>query len=437
MESINEPIISVGILSSDSITITFSDNYKYAENDKTISQTHIFSVKNQTIFIDGKASDDAKKLDFISTNANATFQIHDVVIGIGFHWQRTETQTFSGNLTIMVDGDKIWAINRLRIEDYLFCVIASEMSASSSLELLKAHAVVSRSWLMAQISRHNDIAVHTIEDANKGYYVRYYDRDDHKLFDVCADDHCQRYQGLTRANNPTVRKAIEATRGILITYNDEICDARFSKCCGGKTELFETCWQDEHKNYLLYFVDNNKISNDLDLTNEVNAVNWIKSQPDAFCNTQNAKILKQVLNSYDQETPDFYRWRVVYTADELSEIFNRKSGFDIGKIVDFEVIERGPSARIKLLKIVGTKRTITIGKELEIRRLLSRSHLYSSAFTVEKSTDGEIFTFIGAGWGHGVGMCQIGAAVMAEEGFEYTQIIQHYFRNSKIEKLWN
>ncbi len=424
-------------MSAKSITVSFSDTYKYYNGAKSISGTHVFSIENGHLLLDGKAIDASNSLDFIANDSKSTFQLHDVIIGIGFHWERAEKQTFSGNISIVIDNDKLVAINKLHIEDYLFCVIASEMSATSSLELLKAHAVVSRSWLMAQISRHNDIAVHSNDDAKRGLYVRYYDRDDHKLFDVCADDHCQRYQGLTRANNQTVRTAIDATRGMLITYNNEICDARFSKCCGGKTELFETCWQDEHKDYLLSFIDNSQNSNDLDLTNEANAISWIKSEPKAFCNTKNSKILKQVLNTYDQETHDFYRWRVSYTAEELSEIFNRKSGLNIGKILDFEVIERGPSARIKLLKIIGEKRTVTIGKELEIRRLLSPSHLYSSAFIVEKSTDGETFTFIGAGWGHGVGMCQIGAAVMAEEGFDFLHIIQHYFRNSKIESLWN
>ena len=437
MSLVNEPTISVGVISAEVITVNFLDSYTSIDGSTLFSGTHIFRIKNGHFFMDDNEIVDSKKLEFISTNINSRFELHEVVIGIGFHWQRAETQTFTGDLSIIVDDDKIWAVNRLKIEDYLFCVIASEMSATSSLELLKAHAVVSRSWLMAQLARHNDVAVHSISDDARGLFVRYYDRDDHHLFDVCADDHCQRYQGVTRANNPAVRAAIDATRGLLLTHNGQICDARFSKCCGGQTELFETCWQDEYKDYLTSFVDNELNNNDLDLTIEANAVRWIKSQPKAYCNTNNSKILRQILNSYDQETPDFYRWRVVYNRRELTDIFRKKSGFDIGEIVDLQPIERGPSGRIKLLKVVGTKRSLTIGKELEIRRVLSPSHLYSSAFIVERSDDGETFTFIGAGWGHGVGMCQIGAAVMAENGFEFLYILQHYFRNSQIEKLWN
>ncbi len=402
-----EPIISVGILTAKTVRFTI---------DGKTTECH---YDNGRIKV---GNEYFSKLKY----EPETFTLHDVCIGIGFHWQQTEDQTFEGELEIIpVDGcasgaSKLLVINRLPIEKYLFSVIASEMSATSSLELLSAHAIVSRSWLMAQISRAPRAGEGgTLSQlsflspkrklSKEKMYLRWYDREDHTLFDVCADDHCQRYQGLTRANNGAVKQAIEQTRGMVLAYNGQICDARFSKCCGGQTELFSSCWQDIEVPYLT-------------------------SVTDPFCNTSDENILRQVLNNYDQTTNDFYRWTVRYTQQELTEIVNTKSAIDFGTILDLQPVRRGPSGRIVELKIVGEHRTMIVGKELEIRRLLSPSHLYSSAFTVER--EGTNFVLHGRGWGHGVGLCQIGSAVMSLAGYDYKQILQHYFPNAQLEKQW-
>lgn len=355
-------------------------------------------------------------LEFVPATADATFTLMDVTIGVNFHWERQENQTFGGALRLEVIDGKICAINILPVEDYLMSVISSEMSATAPLEFLKAHAVISRSWVMAQIAHKEKSEVKPI--TGNGLYVRWYDQTAHRHFDVCADDHCQRYQGISRIRNKAVAEAIEATRGmILADENGDICDARFAKCCGGMMEEFSACWADEQKPYLVAKPD---IIDD----------ERSKGISEAFCNTKDKRILGMVLNNYDQETTDFYRWTVHYTTGELSQLIRRKSGFDLGEITDLIPVERGRSHRIILLKIIGTKGTITVGKELEIRRWLSDSHLYSSAFDVEKTTDG--FTLHGRGWGHGVGLCQIGAAVMADRGYSYTEILNHYYNNSQL-----
>ena len=269
--------------------------------------------------------------------------------------------------------------------------------------------------------------------------IRWYDREDHELFDVCADDHCQRYQGITRASNPIVREVIKETRGEVLMDNDTICDARFSKCCGGVTEKFENCWEPVPHSYLTALRDGETPAYP-DLTDEREAEQWIRTSPEAFCNTTDKEILSQVLNNYDQETTDFYRWKVEYTQEELSGLIHRKTGMDFGPIIDLVPLERGSSGRITKLKIVGVRRSFTIGKELEIRRTLSETHLYSSAFVVDKK-DIRLdipsrFILTGAGWGHGVGLCQIGAAVMGAKRYSYRKILTHYFPGASIEKRY-
>ena len=385
------------------------------------------------------------------------FELLDVTIGINFHWERKENQRFLGALKIIVEDGKLTGINVIHVEDYLTSVISSEMSATASLELLKAHAVISRSWLLAQIQKNKEI-----EAAQTGYsamtqtdeeLIRWYDREDHTRFDVCADDHCQRYQGITRASTEIVKQAIAATRGQVLTSDGKICDARFSKCCGGAFEEFQYCWEDVKYPYLQkqrdFKVESGKVKGENavqyplpDLTKEDEADRWIRTSPEAFCNTTDKKILSQVLNNYDQETTDFYRWKVAYTQDELSTLILKRSGIDYGQIIDLIPIARGTSARLWKLKIVGTKKTLTIGKELEIRRTLSNSHLYSSAFVVDKedvSPEGIPGRFIltGAGWGHGAGLCQIGAAVMGEQGYKYDTILLHYYIGANVDKLYD
>lgn len=365
------------------------------------------------------------------------FTITNVTIGIGFHWQQNEDQVFKGEFHLMPTDSGIAAINVLNVEDYLLSVISSEMKATSTLEMLKAHAVISRSWLLAQIEKgrkvqQQQVSYQTsfITDAE---WIKWYDREDHTDFDVCADDHCQRYQGITRATTPLVEQAIHSTRGQILMYQGRICDTRFSKCCGGATELFENVWEPVHHPYLKAIADG---KNDLsvDLTEEEQARSWIASTPDAFCNTTDKSILSQVLNDYDQRTNDFYRWKVTYTAGEVTRLIQDKLGIDFGVVQDMIPLQRGASGRIIRLKIIGTLKTLIIGKELEIRKALSSTHLYSSAFFVEKSgsADSAVFTLHGAGWGHGVGLCQIGAAVMGAKGYPYREILLHYFRGAEI-----
>lgn len=414
------PLVSVGIVGAESITFTLNG---YGEDGSSRTAT----IHNGLIQYDGKAH---TRLCFKPQSPDDSFSLMDVVIGVNFHWQRLETQTFRGSLRLLADGGKIWAINDLPVEDYLESVISSEMSAQSSLPLLMAHAVISRSWLMSQID--GNTAPNT-QASHGDAFIRWYDHTDHTLFDVCADDHCQRYQGITKETSPNVAEAIRRTRGELLTYGDEICDARFSKCCGGAMEEFQYCWDDTPKPYLKGIGDTPEETIP-DLTVEENARQWILSSPNSFCNTTDKRILSQVLNDYDQETTDFYRWRVSYTQEELSKLVEKKLGAGLGTITDMRPLKRGTSGRICELRITGTKKTIVVGKELEIRRALSESHLYSSAFVVEKQ--GDTFTLIGAGWGHGVGLCQIGAAVMGDKGYAYDEILKHYYPGAEIEKAW-
>ncbi len=432
------PEITVGIMSAQ--TIRFALEGAYVLNGQSLTGVHQATFFDGHIEIDRQRFGDGR-VQLCPTDYDAcTFWLYGVTIGVNFHWQREEDQKFRGQLEFIVENGRLTAINRLNIEDYLTSVISSEMSASASLNLLKAHAVISRSWLLTQIcdkckEKSASSCISTDDEI-----VKWYDREEHTNFDVCADDHCQRYQGITRATNANVQKAIQETFGEVATYNGQLCDTRFSKCCGGTFERFENCWQDEAHPYLASGLDAQK--GDLpDLTDELTAIKFIGSSANAYCNTKDISILAQVLNNYDQETMDFYRWKVVYTQDELSRIIRERTSEDYGKIKSLIPIERGTSARLIRLKIVGQKQTKTIGKELEIRRSLSMTHLYSSAFFVETfgaDEEGYPLEFVlhGAGWGHGVGLCQIGAAVMGAQGIDYKSILKHYFSGIEITKLY-
>ena len=403
-----QPNVTVGIVSGQ--RIQFALNAPYTAKGETIEGRQTVEFSEGGILWNGNQY---RELTFTPSSAEASFSLFDVTIGVNFHWERKETQTFLGTLRLVVESDQITAINELPVEKYLASVISSEMKATAGLELLKAHAVISRSWLLAQMRRREDS-----QEQKNGFFsfikkddelIRWYDREDHTIFDVCADDHCQRYQGITKQTSKNVEQALKATRGQILCYGDDICDARFSKCCGGVTEEFQYCWEDMPKPYLV-------------------------SVEDPFCNTDDKEVLSQVLNDYDQETNDFYRWTVEYTVDEISDLVREKMKDDFGTITDLIPLERGKSGRIWKLKIVGTKKTFTIGKELEIRRALSESHLYSSAFDVEKTEKG--FRLSGKGWGHGVGLCQIGAAVMGHQGYKYDEILLHYYRNAEIKRIY-
>ena len=435
-----EPEINVGIVSAKEIHFTLNGHF-FAKGE-TVSGNQVVSFSEGGILWNESLY---RELTFTPQDEQNSFSLYDVTIGLNYHWERQETQVFSGTLKLVVDEEKIVAINILPVEEYLTSVISSEMNANSSMELLKAHAVVSRSWLFAQIEKRK-----ALSGKDEGFfsftktkeeYIRWYDREDHTIFDVCADDHCQRYQGITKATNATVAEAVKATRGRLLMYDKKICDARYSKCCGGATEEFENCWENTHYPYLSSIRDTDKEENLPlpDLTKEEEAERWIRKAPKSFCDTHDKKILSQILNNYDQETTDFYRWKVRYTQEELAELIRTNTKSDYGDIIDLIPVQRGPSGRICKLKIVGSLKTFTIGKEMEIRRVLSSSHLFSSAFVVDKGRlkEGvpEYFLLSGAGWGHGVGLCQIGAAVMADKGYTYEQILAHYFPGSELKVI--
>ncbi len=436
-----EPEISIGIVNAQEIH--FSLNGLFSAKGETVSGNQVVLFSEGGILWNNNLY---KELTFTPQEKDSFFSLYDVTIGINFHWERQETQSFMGTLKLVVDEGKITAINTIPAEDYLISVISSEMNATSSLEFLKAHAVISRSWLLAQIKKRK-----ALEKKDSGFfsitktdneYIRWYDREDHTIFDVCADDHCQRYQGITKASNEMVVKAVEQTRGELLLHGENICDARFSKCCGGVSEEFEYCWENKKYPYLTAIRDNEHSENEIipDLTIEENADKWIRNEPEAFCNTNDKEVISQILNNYDQETTDFYRWNVNYSQEEISELIRENTKSDYGDIIDLIPIERGKSGRICKLKIVGTNKSMIIGKELEIRRVLSKTHLFSSAFVVDKEDikDGIPNKFIlkGAGWGHGVGLCQIGAAVMGEKGYTYDKILLHYYKGAEIKSLY-
>lgn len=434
------PIINVGIMTEKAVSFVFHEEYIHTETGNFLKGEQRVLFVNGNIVYNGKLY---KELFFEPASPSAFFELKAVTIGVNFHWERKEDQRFRGALNLIIDNEGILFINQVDAEEYLTSVISSEMSATASKELLKAHAVISRSWLLAQVEKNAYLA--QSKKKYQSYYrdneqlIRWYDREDHIHFDVCADDHCQRYQGITRASLPIVEEVVRETRGEVLTDGESICDARFSKCCGGVTEQFEHCWEPIPHSYLIAVGDNAK--NELpDLTNEEEADKWIRTSPNAFCNTADKNILSQILNNYDQETTDFYRWQVTYTQKELSDLLHRKTGMTFGDILDLIPLQRGTSGRIEKLKIVGSRRTFTIGKELEIRRSLSETHLYSSAFVVDKEElqydVPQRFTFYGAGWGHGVGLCQIGAAVMSTQGYDYKQILSHYFKGAVIEKRY-
>ena len=435
------PRVKVGIMNEPEVDFVLFGEYRLADGTIVTGEQHAEVTAEGQVAWNGTVAD----VVTFEPSENGYFELKGVTIGVNFHWERKEDQRFSGALHLIVENGKLTAVNVLPVEDYLLSVISSEMSATASLELLKAHAVISRSWLLAQIDKNKRITEEhedykACEEGGEDEMIKWYDREDHVNFDVCADDHCQRYQGITRQSTERVRDAIKATWGEVLTYGGELCDARFSKCCGGVYEEFENCWEPKHYDYLESRRDGEDEMNFPDLTKEAAAEEWILTSPKAFCNTTDKQILSQVLNNYDQETTDFYRWTVEYTQEELAALILKRSGVDYGQILDLQPVARGTSGRLYKLKIVGTKKTLTIGKELEIRRTLSPSHLYSSAFIVERHdvTDGVPGKFVlrGAGWGHGVGLCQIGAAVMGEKGHNYKEILLHYFINANITTLY-
>jgi stage II sporulation protein D len=377
----------------------------------------------------------------LAAQNGGTFTLEEVTIGVRFHWERREEQTFAGDLTVLRGGaGGLVAVNEIPVEAYLASVVSSEMSGEAPLEFLKAHAVASRSWLVAMLGRDKGERAGGGQGAGprEGEVVRWYDREDHDLFDVCADDHCQRYQGITGRVSGKAAEAVRQTRGVLLVHDGRVCDARYHKACGGLTESFATCWEDREVPYLSHVSDSGRPYPPI--RTEGDAERWILSCPDVYCRTNDKELLRRILPAFDQETADFFRWQVSYGREELEAILRTKAGVDFGTLRGLVPLVRGPSGRIRLLRIEGSKATLSVGKELEIRRWLSPSHLYSSAFIVcttrEPSGTPSRFTLYGAGWGHGAGLCQIGAAVMADRGFAAEEILSHYFRGAALVKRY-
>ena len=442
-----EPSVSVAIMSGEEIQYELYGEFYCSCMRKKCSGKYQAKLDNDSIIISNGADtfevEDGVTFtpDDIETDS---FLLRDVLIGKEFHWEQKENQRFLGSFKLLIEDGKLTAINTIPVELYLTSVISSEMNATSSKELLKAHSIISRSWLLAQIDKSKELKssetkYESFKESGEEL-IKWYDREDHTLYDVCADDHCQRYQGITRLHAHNAQSAVASTRGLVLKYEDKICDTRFSKSCGGISESFENVWEPIEHPYLKKIIDYKFEQDDfdLDLTNEQSAEKWIKGNPSAFCNTKNQKILSQVLVDYDRDTTDFYRWKVVYTQKELSGLIHKKTGINFGKILDLVPVERGYSGRLIKMKIVGSEKSLTIGKELEIRKALSETHLYSSAIVVERKNVlkniPQKFVIYGAGWGHGVGLCQIGAAVMGEMGYTFDEILIHYYNDASIKK---
>ncbi|SHJ66098.1 SpoIID/LytB domain protein [Tangfeifania diversioriginum] len=443
----NQPEIEVGIIAKFELKFEISCDFYSEHKEKFPAGEYTALIKNNQIIIRTR-SNEINFGNFLTLSPEkkaSFFELKNVIIGVDFHWEQKENQRFSGILKLIPEGENVRAINVIDLEDYLKSVISSEMSSTSSPELLKAHAVISRSWLLAQIEKTKSLksggGLYQTSHETHDEIIRWYDREDHTTFDVCADDHCQRYQGITKIHSEKALQTVEETRGEVLMFENKICDARFSKCCGGVSENFENVWEPVRHRYLTKVVDSEfGDTTCVDLRQEDEADLWIRNKPHAFCNTTDQKILSQVLPDFDQKTTDFYRWKVEYSQKELSELIKERSGIEFGKIVKLEPLKRGHSSRLIKLKIHGTKKTLTVGKELEIRKWLSKSHLYSSAFVVdhldEKNGIPQKFVLTGAGWGHGVGLCQIGAAVMGEKGYSYKEILAHYFRDAVLNKSY-
>jgi len=441
----NEPTISVGLYEGYTTTRgIFKGQFSVNKLASVQGEFRIEAEANQFVMRDRLGNEIARGHEIVCAPiAGGTFTLRDVTIGVQFHWERKEDQAFEGALRFLRRADgTITAINEISVEQYLKSVISSEMSAEAPIELLKAHAITSRSWLVAMLERQKkfkkiDMPARRSREATDEI-TRWYDREDHRDFQVCADDHCQRYQGVSKIISPAAAQAVDETRGVFLVYENEICDARFSKSCGGVSEAFENAWEDTPIPYLQPISDA-AIQHPL-IHHEAEAEQWILSSPEAYCNTTDGNILRQILPSFDQETTDFFRWKVEYRREELEAILAAKSGINFGALLELAPLQRGPSGRIIKLKITGSEKSVVVGKELEIRRWLSKSHLYSSAFIVrtERNEKGLPMKFIlhGAGWGHGVGLCQIGAAVMATKGFTAEEIVKHYFKNADLKRLY-
>lgn len=436
-----EPKIKVALLQNSPEARLKLTGPFFLPDGRAVSGEHTVSAAGGQILLrdSGKREIIRQKEIFLSPDAStgAYFTVLNITIGIDFHWQRVQEQSFHGALFLSGHSESTFnLINMIPLEEYLASVISSEMSADAPLEFLKAQAITARSWLVAMLAKKE--SVRTLPRQKEDEMLTWQDVNDHQGFDVCADDHCQRYQGITKIISENVALAILSTSGTFLTSQGQICDARYYKCCGGQTDIFSSAWEDQSPPYLQSITDDDHMHSPI--SSETEAADWLFDLPPAYCNTTDKALLRKILPTFDQETLNFYRWQVTYTRRELEDILKKKSGIDFGNLQHIIPLDRGPSGRIYKLKIIGTKRTVVVGKELEIRRWLSDSHLLSSAFVViaEHETYGSVrrFIFHGGGWGHGVGLCQIGAAVMAAKGFKAEDILAHYFTGANLRKLY-
>ncbi|MGB5988470.1 MAG: SpoIID/LytB domain-containing protein [Marinifilaceae bacterium] len=437
-----DPQLKIGICAAQIISINLLNEYYIKNIGTTLFGKYSLTINNKSIELIDSGNNIIHKSNEISFHPSIKerniFEIEDVTIGINFHWEKKEKQKFNGNLKFIIEKDNIRAINTVKIEDYLFSVISSEMNANAPTEYLKSHAIISRSWVLSRIAAENQKDMDFIDNNEKR--IKWYGREEHINFDVCADDHCQRYQGITRACTEAVKEAIKETKGIVLYKDNNICDARFSKCCGGVSEDFENVWENEKISYLSTIIDSENKDLTLDLKKEEDAREWITSETDSFCNVKDKHLLSRILNDYDYSTSNFYRWEIEYSQEELSNLLLDNSNIDFGEIKKITALKRGVSGRIYELEIEGSKKTFTFGKELEIRKVLSKSHLYSSAFIVDykkvkKGIPGK-FILKGSGWGHGVGLCQIGAAAMVYKGYSHEKVLKHYFKGTELKKIY-
>lgn len=438
----HEPVITVGIVDrTESVAVRLDGTYRLADGRRVGPGELRVACRDGRLWCDGALQGEAGELELEPEDQTRCRFVLEATIGIDFHWEQTETEAFLGSLRLVVrDQGHVTVINRVALEIYLTSVICSEMNADSPVEAVRAHALISRSWLLAQLEKKEAGGEKGVRDEKEGEIIRWTERAAHTDYDVCADDHCQRYQGIGRTDSPEVAAAIAATRGQVLLFAGQACDTRFSKCCGGVTEQYQTAWGDEAIAYLVALPDRPGPDPTLPaLTEESSLRAFLHDPPAAYCNCRDRSILGRVLNDYDLDTADFFRWQVRLEAAEAGRLVAEKLGVDLGRLVAMQPLERGPSGRLKRMRLVGTTGSLVIGKELEIRRALSPTHLYSSAFVVDPQGPAErpdAFLLTGAGWGHGVGLCQIGAAVMACQGIGYREILAHYYPGTEVVRCY-
>ncbi len=354
-------------------------------------------------FAIGVEKREATRVSCVPRRQDSPFYLHDIPIGRGFHWERHERLSYRGELHLFASrGDGLTAMNRIPLETYIRSTVFSEMGPDLPDAFLAAQAVAARSTVLATANRHH---------RGEGFHL-------------CNDDHCQCYQGVLREPQ-VISPALGETEGEILVSNGRPVDARYAKCCGGVSETYEAVWGGEGHPYFISRPCGEFET--ADLTQEQNMQEFLSQRAPAFCNDE--------LHAYPERWREesYFRWQREYNASELQTLIEAKVGIEVGTVRELRPIKRGASGRILILEIVGSKQTLRIYRELEIRRVLFLSHLPSSCFIVETEGKGpDKFRLIGAGWGHGVGLCQLGAAAMAHKGRSKQRILEHYYPETKL-----